>query len=332
MSFFSKIFLIFIFFFSFHVKTFAAVGPEEIPELKEKVYFEVFPTKPNLGDTVNIEAQMFGTEIKDSDFTWSMNGKVIKQGVGANRVDFTLDEKTKIDITIKTGKNITIKNSFDFDPKKVVIIWESKTYTPPFYKGKSFYSEESSLVLNAINLDQENPLTNINNNYIWKTDSTVKGSLSGVGYNTFFYSGDILGLEPLFSVTMSSIKSRDASKNNTFNNESVLRVQSLPTEIISFEKSPLLGLMFNKTIQPVYNFNKNETTIVSYPLNYSLFSSLAGTYEWYINDNKINTNLNQISFKRKNDGDKSRLTLKITNPDSILQTINKSYIIDTSEK
>lgn len=332
MSFFSKIFLIFIFFFSFNSNIFAATGPEEIPELKEKVYFEVYPTKPNLGDTVNIEAQMYGTEIKDSEFIWSMNGKIIKQGAGANRVDFTLDEKTKIDITIKTGKNITIKNSFDFDPKKVVLIWESKTYTPPFYKGKSFYSEESSLVLNAINLDQENPLTNINNNYVWKIDSTVKGSQSGVGYNTFFYPGDILGLEPLFSVTMSSIKLKDNSKNNTFNNESLLRVQSLPTEIISFEKSPLLGVMFNKTVQSTYNFNKNETTIVSYPMNYSLSSSLAGTYEWYINDNKINTNLNQISFKRKNDGDKSRLTLKVINPNSILQTINKSYIIDTSEK
>jgi hypothetical protein len=331
MSFFSKIFLIFIVLFS--INTFAATGPEEIAELKEKVYFNISPTKPNIGDPVEIEAKMYGTEIKNSNFIWSVGGKTIKEGMGANRLNFTLSEKTKMDLKITTGAGVTINKIFEFDPKKIIIVWESKTYTPPFYKGKPFYSQESSLVLNAINLDQENPLTNTYNNYVWKIDTTVKGKESGVGYSSYIYTGDILGLEPLFSVTMSNISnSKNSSKNNVFNNESTLRVQALPTEIISYEKSPLLGVLFNKKIPSTYNLNKNETTIVSYPVNYAFSSSLSGIYEWYINDVKINTSLNEISFKKTKEDQQSRITLKITNPSSILQTINKSYIVDTTRK
>lgn len=331
MSFLFKIFLIFVFTFSFSINTFSATGPEDIPELKEKVYYNISPLKPNVGESVEIEAQMYGTEIKNSNFVWKITGKTIKEGVGANRLEFVLSEKTKIDLTITTGAGVVINKSFEFDPKKIVIIWESKTYTPPFYKGKSLYSKESSLVLNAINLEQPNPLTNVYNNYSWKVDSTVKGKDSGVGYNSYIHKGDILGLEPLFTVTMSNIvAAKDAGKTKPFSNQSIIRVQALPTEIISYEKSPLLGVLFNKTIKSQYKLDKNETTVVSYPVNYAFSSSLSGIYEWYINDVKINSNNNEISFKKTKDNQQSRLTLKISNLASILQTKTVSYIVDTT--
>lgn len=335
MSFLSKIFLIFIFTFSISINTFAAVGPEEIPELKEKVYYNITPTKPNIGDTINIEAQMYGTDIAGANFTWKISGKNFKEGVGANRISFTLSEKTKVELKIITSKGVSIEKSFEFDPKKVIIIWESKTYTPPFYKGKSLYTPESSLILNAINLDQENPLTNKYNNYTWKIDSTVKGKESGVGYSSFLYQGDILSTEPLFKVTLSGITSftdKQNNKNNVFINEALLRVQTLPSEIVSYEKSPLLGVLFNKTIKSQYNLNKSETTIVSYPLYYSLSSSFSGIYNWYINGVQIDNSLNELSFKKKKDNERSTLSLEIKNIASILQTRTVSYSVDTSKK
>lgn len=334
MSFLSKIFLIFIFTFSISINTFAALGPEEIPELKEKVYYNVTPTKPNVGDNVEIEAQMYGTEVSGSNFVWKIAGRNFKEGVGLNRINFILSEKTKIDLTITTGKGVIVQKSFEFDPKKVIIIWESRTNTPPFYKGKSLYTPESSLILNAINLDQENPLTNKYNNYTWTVDTVVKGKDSGVGYSSFIYQGDILGTEPLFKVTLSGITSfidKQKNKNNSFNNEALLSVQTFPSEIISYEKSPLLGVLFNKTIKSEYNLKKSETTLVSYPLYYSLSSSLSGIYEWYINDVQINNRSNELSFKKKKDNDSSRLSVKIKNIASILQTRTETYIVDTSK-
>ena len=335
MSFFSKIFFLSICVFSFSINTLAAIGPEELPELKEKVYYNVSPEKPNVGDNIQIEAQMYGTEVKDANFVWKMAGKTFKEGVGANRINFTLSEKTKINLTITTSANLFIQKSFEFDPKKIIIIWESKTYTPPFYKGKPLYAKESSLVLNAINLDQENPLTNVYNNYTWKVDTTVKGNESGVGYSSYVYQGDILGLEPLFTVSMTGVLSaKDKAARRTIprGGQSILRVQSFPTEITSYERSPLLGVLFNKTIKSPYYLNKSETTLVSYPTYYAFSSSLSGLYEWYINDVKINTSSNELSFKKKKDNEQSRLMVKIKNEASILQSRDTTYVVDTNKK
>ena len=333
MSYGYTLFLIFVLFFSISIKSIAATGPEVIPELKEKVYFNTTPEKPNTGDNVQITAEMYGTDVKDANFQWKLDGKIFKEAVGANKLDFILSNKARIDLKITTGAGVVIDKSFEFNPKKIVLIWESKTYTPPFYKGKSLFTPESLLVLNAINLDQENPLTNTYNNYSWSLDGNVKGSDSGVGYSTYSYQGNLLMSEPSFEVVVSGIRSfkdKQSKETDTYDNQTTLNVQTFPTEILSYEKSPLLGVLFNKTVKPNYTMTKSETTLVGYPLYYGLSSSLSGVYSWLINDVKINNNLNQLSFKKKTSNEKSRLTLEIKNKDSILQTRDVTYIIDTS--
>ncbi len=330
-----KSFVIFILFFTLLVfnKTILIAGtvPEEVKEIQEQIYYTVTPKTPNPGDDVKIEAEMYGTEIKNTSFEWKIDGKIFKKEVGLNKINFTLNNKTKIDLKITTRGGLEINKVFEFDPKKIILIWEAKTYTPPFYKGKSLYSNESSLVLNAINLDQKNPLTNTYNNYVWSVDDKIEGNYSGVGYSSFVYQGNILRKEPLFKVNISSINSfQDKSENKEYTNETSIRIQSFKTDIISYEKSPILGVLFNKTIEDVYHLNKSESTVVSYPMYYSLLSTLSGIYSWYINDNKINTNTNQLSFKKKNNNEESRLTVKIENEESLLQTQKKTYIINTN--
>jgi hypothetical protein len=163
----------------------------------------------------------------------------------------------------------------------------------------------------------------------WKKDDTVMGDESGVGYSSFIHRDDILGIEPLFKVSVSSINSFNNKTSSSFNNEALLMVQSFPSEIISYEKSPLLGVLFNKTVKSNYVLNKPEATIVSYPLYFSFSSLFNGIYSWYINDLKINTNLNEISFQKKTSNEKSRMMLEIKNQNSILQTRDVNYIIET---
>lgn len=329
-----SIFILIFFIFLNTNKVYAATGPDEIKELEEKIYYNITPEKPNVGDSVQIEAEMYGTKVSDTSFIWKINNKIIKEGLGVNKINFVLESKSKVDLTITTNYGSKIGKIFEFDPKKIILIWESKTYTPPFYKGKSLYTPESNLVLNAINLDQENPLTNTYNNYKWSLEGTVQGDVSGFGYSSYSYQGEILKREPLFGVSVSGVnsyKDKQNNKNNVYNNEAVLRVQTLNTEIISYEKHPLLGVLFNKTIKYQYDMDKNETTIVSYPMYYGLSSVLSAVYNWYINDVKINNTSNELSFKKKTEGEQSRLSLKIKNLESILQTKDVLYIIDTNK-
>ena len=224
-------------------------GAGGVPELQEKVSYDVLPSKPKLGDLVQIEAKMYGTPVKDAIFTWALNGKEFKKGQGFSKISFYVEKQSKVSLTIITVKGVTITKDWVFNPENVVIFWESNTYTPPFYKGKSLYTAESKLTLHALNFDQPNPLTNSYANYVWKVNGKVKGNDSGVSKNTYTYQGDILQQEPLFELLYSNITNyKQTVKAQAVSTRSILKVQTLQSNIFTFEKTPLLGLLFNKKV------------------------------------------------------------------------------------
>lgn len=310
-------------------------GPNGIAELEEKVYFEVLPKRPRVGDTVDISIEMYGTPIKDASFTWYINGTQFEKGIGKHKISFLLEKKSAVRVLILTGEGNLVEKNWNFNPQNTVLLWETNTYTPPFYKGKSLYTPESGLILHAINLDAKNPLTNIYADYTWKVDGTVVGEESGVGKSTYIYQGDLLMQEPLFQVIRSGIsaftsKGRDVGVDSQIESSASIRVQTFPTDIVAYEATPLLGILYNKQLSSSFLFNKNETAIVSYPMYYSLSSSLNGLYTWSINDQLIRTNTNSIAFKKTRDNEQSRLSITIQNPKALLQSQDISYIIDTS--
>ncbi len=308
-------------------------GAGGIPELQEKVYYTVFPEKPNVGDQVDISAEMYGTPVQDAVFTWTVNGKVFQKGQGLRKISVYIEKNTKVSVSIITIKGVVLQKDWTFNPEKVVIIWEANTYTPPFYEGKSLYTPESTLTLHGINLDAKNPLTNTYANYIWKMDGSVQGDDSGVSRRTFVYKGNILQEEPFFELLYSSVtnyQDTTSIKSTPVNTRSILQVQTLGTDIFTYEKTPLLGVLFNKKIDTNFLFNKKETTLVAYPVYYSVLSSLIPKYRWSLNDLVIKTDSNFLSFKKTKDDEKSRLNIQIENPESLLQQHDVVHIIDTT--
>ncbi len=305
-------------------------GPNGIKEIQEKVYYNVLPSNSRINDIVEIEAEMYGTPIKNATFVWLVNNREVLKGVGESKLNFVLSEKSRVVVKIITGEGNIVTNTWNFNPKDTTIIWEAKTYTPPFYRGKALYSPESTLVLNAIDLTAKNPLTNTYNNYIWKIEGEVKGDLSGVGKNTYIYKGDLLMQEPLFQVTTSPISTYNKQNADVEDALASLRVQTLKTEIFTYENEPLLGVLFNKQLGSSYTLDKEESGLVSYPIYFGVPSSLAVKYKWYANDELVSQDNNSLFFKKTRSNEQSRLSIDIENPSSLLQTADISYIIDTA--
>lgn len=308
-------------------------GAGGVPELQEKVSYDVLPSKPKVGDLVDIEAKMYGTPVKDAIFIWTLNSKEYKKGQGLSKISFYVEKETKVSVTIFTVKGTSIVKEWVFNPENVVIFWESNTYTPPFYKGKSLYTTESQLILHGLNLDQPNPLTNSYANYVWKINGKVKGGDSGVAKNSYVYQGDILQQEPLFELLYSNITNyQQTTKTQAVSTRSILKVQTLQSDIFTYEKTPLLGVLFNKKVSSSFLVEKKESTFVAYPLYYSVESSLTPKYSWFINNELVKSNSNSLTFKKVKDNEQSFLDINIKNPKSLLQTKNLTYTIDTTTK
>lgn len=325
--------------FSLSAQTAQAIkngGAGGIPQLEEKVSYSLLPARPNEGDIVEIEVKMFGTPIQNAIFTWVIDGKLYKKEQGLSAISVYVKKNTRVNLTILTVAGTTLTKEWVFNPQNVVLIWEANTYTPPFYKGKSLFTAESALTFHGINLDARNPLTNNYANYVWKTDGVVQGSKSGVGKNTFMYQGDILQYEPLFELLYSNVtnfdRSKTGQKSDPVSTRSALRVQTLQSNIFIYEKTPLLGILFNKKIDTTFPVTKQETTLVAYPTYYSVTSALTPEYTWLLNDTVLKKDSNVLSFKKTKDNLLSRLTISVTNPASLLQSRSVSHLIDTTTK
>lgn len=308
-------------------------GAGGVPELQEKVSYTVFPSKPKKGDYVEITAEMYGTPVKNAIFIWNLNGKEYKKGQGLSKISFYVEKDTKVSVAIITMKGAQIFKEWSFNPENVLIFWESNTYTQPFYRGKSLYTPESKLILHAINLDEKNPLTSSYANYVWKINGKVKGNNSGVAKKTYTYQGNILQEEPLFELLYSNITNyQQTTKNETVNTRSILKVQTLQTDVFAYEKTPLLGVLFNKQIKESFLLDKKEATIVAYPTYFSVGSPTNLIYNWFINNELVKTKSNFLIFKKIQDDEKSILDITIKNPKSLLQTKNTSLIVETKTK
>ncbi len=306
-------------------------GGGGVPELEEKVYYTVTPSKPKVGDLADIQVEMYGTPIQNAIFTWDVNGTLYKRAQGLSKISVYIEKDTKVSVSILTVNGTTLYKEWVFNPQNVVIFWEADTQTPPFYKGKSLYTPESKLVLQGINLDAKNPLTNLYANYVWKIDGKVQGSDSGVGRRTYTYTGDILQLEPLFELLYTNITNyQDTEKTPAANTRSILRVKTLETDIFAYEKTPLLGVLFNKIIRDTFILDKKEATVVAYPVYFSKQSSSNINYLWSINNNPVKEDVSALTFKRIRDNEKSLLNILVTNPKSLLQEKSVTYVVDTT--
>jgi len=306
-------------------------GGGGVPELEEKVYYTVLPSKPKVGDLADIQVEMYGTPIQNAIFTWNVDGKLYKRAQGLSKISVYIEKNTKVSVSILTIKGTTLYKEWIFNPQNVVIFWEANTQTPPLYKGKPLYTSESQLSLQGVNLDAKNPLTNTYANYVWKIDGKVQGSNSGVGRRTYTHKGDILQLEPLFELLYTNITNyQDKEKTTEANTRSVLRVRTLETDIFAYEKNPLLGVLFNKKISDTFTLNKKEATVAVYPVYFSKQPSEDLSYLWSINNTPVKEGTNNLTFKRIRDNEKSLLNISIKNTKSLLQGRDVTYVVDTA--
>src|SRR3990167_8183019 len=118
----------------------------------------------------------------------------------ASRFINTRDQKIRLKCDIIMGMRkfyvlvitlLLVSPIFRLHAQEVDILWQGKTYTPPFYKGKTLWSSQSKIALLAIPhiSGAGNP---VNLTYKWIKNGTVLGNINGVGKNTLAFTDSIL--------------------------------------------------------------------------------------------------------------------------------------------
>jgi len=286
------------------------------------------PSNPHPEQSVSVLVRSFSADIDRSTVSWYRNGILAESGVGDDQYDFTLGGAGTIDtirVVIQTLTGAIAEKTLVIHPSDILLIWQADSYTPPFYRGKALHTVESDTTVLVIpNIVVDGTLVPSSSLiFTWKRDGVVLGSLSGIGRDTLTFDGSVLSRATDITVTVETLDSSVEARRN-------LRIPVSQPILYLYERSPVLGILFNSALLDRFRMRKEETVVEAFPYFFSTKDRYkVPTYEWHVGSNLINDNTSpNITLRQGEGGGDTFLSVRAKNPSSILEISNRGVTIE----
>ena len=319
----SIVFLVFI-------SSFASFAHAQFNEISQaEINIDLVPENPGPNEKVIVFLSSFEINLATANITWKINGQTKKSLEGEKSFSFITGEMnttTNLDIVIETSDNQTVRKSLEIKPSSVDLIWQSQSYVPPFYKGKSLFSHQNSITFISI------PHITVGGKevgvkdlvYTWTNNGKIIEGASGYGKNTYTITPSIISRPLSIQVSVNSSATETVGYANTIVN---------PTDpsIILYKKSPLYGIEFQKALRDTEELSDSkEIVLVGIPFFFGNLdaSSPDLDYTWSINNRQIDMDKSQNSrvFRQKEGSSGiSSISLVVENTNKILQFARTNF-------
>ncbi|MEI6304492.1 MAG: hypothetical protein WCP09_00530 [Candidatus Taylorbacteria bacterium] len=274
--------------------------------------------RPVPGQVVTISVNSYGADISSAKISWSVNGKIVKNEIGANKIDVTapaLGSKLTIVITATTPNGTVVEGSTVIASGVVDMIVESDGYVPPLFLGKTTSAYQNSVKVIAVphlanSSGKEYDPTKLV--YKWKkAGSLIEGS-SGYGKQSIIIPGSLIPRAYDLSVTVSESTGGSQAIGHAF-------IEPQQPSINFYVNDPLYGTLFNKAIGDSINMgSQQEKGILAVPYGFSSDTILS----WLINGDsrpELNNKPSIVLRSSGTDGGSSMIRLDISSANNILQ-------------
>ncbi|MCX6703346.1 MAG: hypothetical protein NTV02_01485 [Candidatus Zambryskibacteria bacterium] len=291
----------------------------------------ILPQNPEPYQEVYVTMESYSIDLNSSNIRWYVNNKLVSQGVGVKKITTRvgkLGSETVVRIEVSSGVDAFTK-TVSIRPTSLDILWEARTYTPPFYKGKALFTHQSNIIFVAlphiVSNGKEIPKENLT--YTWTKNGTILGEQSGYGKYTLPLVGSIISRPITIDVLAEDPKTGLSSFNT-------LSLEPQEPSILFYKNDPLYGIQYQKAFQSTVPLSSKEIVIQAIPYFFSTpnaFSSDILSFSWSINGNKIVDGDNSLTKTFRRVGDVvgiSNISLSIEQTERILQFSTKSLVID----
>ncbi len=205
------------------------------------------------------------------------------------------------------------------------LLWQGDTYTPPFYKGRPLWTDQSRVIIVAI----PDITGGSNLFYKWSKNGTVLGGangVNGIGQNSLIFTSSIIGRPQEINLDLlSSDKAVLASAS--------INLDPTYPELLIYEDNPLYGLLFHREVGGRYNLTDEEVTLKAFPMFFSVENPLQSSldFTWRTGGN---TNKESSVTYRIPDGASgtSEIFTQIKNTERILQSASKNFTLQFGDK
>lgn len=258
---------------------------------------------------------------------WYIDGK--RQTTEATQVPITVGElgsHTLVSAQVTTSGESIISAETTISPTSIDLLYDTDSYTPPFYRGRALPSAGSHVFVQAFVHFVENgkEVQAANIIYTWKRNGQVLLGASGRGKSTL--ATDAPYLYGTDTITLSA-----ASADGTFTGERTIRIPSVEPVIRLYEDHPLFGLRLDQALGTTTNISEREMTFAAIPFYATITSpgDRALSYTWRVNGAAVDTGTN-LPYELTLGGDQggaARLSLSLSHSSNIFFGADAAWMI-----
>lgn len=258
-----------------------------IPGSETALTLSFNPPNPGPRSTIVLTLQSPLYDLTQSDISWTVDGKVVSSGIGLYTLSLTtgaLGRTQSVSVEVTAQNGVATVNA-TVSPTSIDILWESDSYTPPFYKGRALPSAGSAVTLVAMpHFMRQNgssvPSENII--YTWRKDGEVIAGASGLGKASARIVGPLLYGSDLISVEA-------ISQDGSLSGEAAVRIGDVEPALVLYKVHPLFGELFHQPLGATSFIPEVEMTFAAVPY----FAAVDTpddpklNYEWRVNETSV---------------------------------------------
>jgi len=286
----------------------------------------VSPRQPGPFQNITITVEDYSRNINSLNISWSLDGKVAQTGIGLK--EYKLESGA-----LGTVNNVSINiggvvRTVSIRPALVDLLWQSDTYTPPFYAGKALHSNQDPITIVAepffLNSKKErlDPTKLI---YDWEVDGKASGTDSGYGKKTLTITPSIL-IKPV------EVEVIVSSTDGVYASSAMIVIPDTKPEIIAYENHPLYGIIFQRALNNKdFIMAGSEAKISAIPFFFSNQQKKSNkiSYDWKLNNSAISEKKEEIVFRKPDNvrQGSSRISLTAKNSERFMQFSDVNFNI-----
>ncbi len=310
--------LIILLLFSTHSANAVSLGAEGIKDLNfitssTDATITITPENPGPQTTVKAELQVLAGNASSGNIAWLLNGEVMESGKGHNKFTFktgAIGEILELSAVIQLPASPIFVTRLNINPSKVTLLYESETYTPPFYQGRPRHSPESFVRLSAVAEIAKNSKTLYQPNnliYLWSKNGVSMPQKSGLGKATIRIKGPGFLGSHLISVRVQDTGGATRATMSAI-------IESERPKVLVYEKKPLLGIDYSNALKNETSLSGPDLNLVAEPYFMGSNSRESSTlnYLWKIGGEVIPTQDKQSELLFNVDESKQNKQLTIT--------------------
>ncbi len=303
----------------FFAKDFTSAA-NDTPILDSDITATLSPENPQPSQDITITLSSFATDLNKDLIQWQNGSAIVLSGYGKTSYSFKAlgaNSVTILDISIQLpGGGQTISKRVVINPTEVDLIWEGvDSYTPPFYRGKSFPSAEGLIKVVAIPHTPTIKQGKGALSYTWKTGDSTELGVSGYNKDSFVFKNSELNDGEKVSVIAESVNGQYSATNT-------IKIPIVEPKIIFYKKSPTEGVLYNQALGTETYMSEDGATIVVEPY----FLALKGneddfSYNWKINGKSVNTppRKTEITIRPSDRGGYATINIMLENLKTLYQ-------------